>query len=109
MQQEQGSAPASHASHVACDHNTEATKSSQGNTAAEEQLALETQYIELYLMKYICTEPDCFGTFVPQHSGQQGTEGDSRAGGMACNVCGHTRTEEDFTRDVEKLFNEPTD
>lgn len=74
-------------------------------TASEEQLALEAQYIELYLMKYICTEPECFGTFVPQYTGEQ-EQRDAGARRMTCNVCGCTRTEEDFMRDVHKLFNE---
>lgn len=101
MQRGKGSAPEAHASHVVCEDSPAAPQRSPDDSAAQEQLALEAQYIELYLMKYICTAPECYGTFVPEEVGHSG---DCSEGRMACNVCGHQRTDKEFMRDVEKLW-----
>lgn len=95
--------PEAHASHVECEVAAAGTRSRPSDPGAKEQLALEAQYIELYLMKYICTAPECYGTFVPQECGEPGGVSGGR---MTCNVCGHQRSEEEFRRDVQKLLQE---
>jgi hypothetical protein len=114
MQREQANAShEAHASHVVHEENPEGTKTKKNrkasksghrSKAAKEQLALQAQYIELFLMKYICTAPDCFGTLVPHSVEEQ--LGGCKEGSMTCNVCGYTRTEAEFMRDVEKLLSE---
>lgn len=59
-------------------------------------LRLETQYIELFLMKYICPAGDCNGTMAPAASTDRMT--------LYCNMCGFRRTEAEFLGEVEELM-----
>lgn len=59
-------------------------------------LQLETQYVELFLMKYICPTGDCNGTMTPVSDADGGT--------LRCNVCSYQRSEEQFLQEVETLM-----
>ena len=60
-------------------------------------LRLETQYIELFLMKYICpVGGECNGTMAPA--------GDGDGSSLRCNICGYQRTEAQFLSEVETLM-----
>jgi hypothetical protein len=56
---------------------------------------LDETFIQLFLLKYVCTQPECFGTFVPLLSS---TKQLSR-----CNVCGHERMEADFLNALDEM------
>ena len=60
--------------------------------AAEEQEAVESGYIDMFLLKYVHSDGNCFGTYAP-------VPGDA-AGLMQCNVCGQQRSEEDFMQEL---------
>lgn len=47
-------------------------------------------YIDTFLLKFTCGEPDCFGTLAP-------VKGTDR---MECNLCGHQRTEQEFLEEL---------
>lgn len=49
-------------------------------------------YVELFVMKYVCPNEDCFGTMAP-FSGQPDI--------YQCNMCGKTRTEAEFLAELE--------
>lgn len=106
MTREKSAAAESFASHVACDSSVKASSMSPDQ---REQAAVEAQYIELYLMKYICTVPDCFGTFVPKDNHPTRDNNGSSSRSMTCNVCGNERTEEEFMSVVQKLLSESSD
>lgn len=77
---------------------TAAPDSVAGRATSEQlkALRLETQYCELFLMKYICPAGDCGGTMVP------GGDGDGAT--LRCNVCGGARSEAQFLAEVEALM-----
>lgn len=56
-----------------------------------EQEPLEPTYLQLYLLKYVCPEPGCFGTLAPP---QPGTDV------LQCSVCNAVRSEADFMADL---------
>ena len=58
--------------------------------------ALDPTYLQMFLLKYTCSVDECYGTYVP-------VEG-SAEGRVCCNMCGHQRTEADFSLEVEQLF-----
>ncbi|BDA45650.1 probable histone-lysine N-methyltransferase SMYD1 [Coccomyxa sp. Obi] len=49
-------------------------------------------YIQVFLLKYVCPQADCFGTLVPTQPGSTVQE---------CNMCGCRRTEAQFLADLE--------
>lgn len=53
---------------------------------------LDPTYLQLYLLKFVCPVPSCFGTMAPVGPGVSLLE---------CAVCGHTRSEEKFLQDLE--------
>ncbi|KXZ51077.1 hypothetical protein GPECTOR_14g61 [Gonium pectorale] len=58
-----------------------------------EEGPLEPAYLRLFLLKYMCARPGCFGTAAPPTPGSALLE---------CNVCGATRSEQDFLRELER-------
>ena len=53
---------------------------------------LDPTYLQLFLLKYVCPVPSCFGTMAPVSPGASMHE---------CAVCGHCRSEEQFMSDLE--------
>lgn len=53
---------------------------------------LDPTYLQLFLLKYVCPLPYCFGTMAPVGPGMSMHE---------CAVCGHTRSEEQFLQELE--------
>jgi len=49
------------------------------------------EYIDLFLMKYVCPRPECFGTMAPLR-GSDATQ---------CSMCGHARSEAEFLAEVQ--------
>eukprot|EP00892_Ulva_mutabilis_P006140 jgi/Ulvmu1/3899/UM018_0121.1 len=60
------------------------------------ELRLETQYVELFLMKYICPDSACSGTMAPAAAADGST--------LHCNICGFRRTDAQFLAEVEALM-----
>jgi len=54
--------------------------------------AADPTYLQLFLLKYVCSEPDCFGTLVPLAPD---------ATTHACNLCGAQRTDAEFMAELE--------
>ena len=70
-----------------------AADSADARAAAGLEEGMTGTYIHIFLLKYVCTRPECFGTFVPV--GQ-------RADGLAvCNICGRERSEAQFLAELE--------
>jgi hypothetical protein len=57
-----------------------------------EEGPLDPNYLRLFLLKYMCAVPGCFGTAGPPAAGSNLLLG---------TVCAASRTEEDFLRDLE--------
>jgi hypothetical protein len=53
---------------------------------------LDPMYLNLFLLKYVCSQPSCYGTMAPVTAG---------ANIMECNVCTQTRPDEHFIADLE--------
>lgn len=53
---------------------------------------LDPTYLQLFLLKYVCPVPSCFGTMAPVGPGVSLYE---------CAVCGRTRSEEQFLADLD--------
>lgn len=53
---------------------------------------LEPQYLRLFLLKYLCPQPGCFGTMAPAAP---------RDSTLQCAKCGHLRTEAEFVGELE--------
>lgn len=51
----------------------------------------DASYIQLFILKYTCPKPECYGTLAPV----QGTDV------YECNVCSGRRTEAEFMRELE--------
>ncbi|KAG2495194.1 hypothetical protein HYH03_006800 [Edaphochlamys debaryana] len=62
-----------------------------------EEGPLEPAYLRLFLLKYMCPRPGCFGTAAPPAQGSSLLE---------CNVCGHRRSEQEFLRELERAQRE---
>ncbi|GLC36920.1 hypothetical protein PLESTM_000518500 [Pleodorina starrii] len=58
-----------------------------------EEGPLEPTYLRLFLLKYMCSAPGCFGTAAPPKPGSTVLE---------CNVCGRARSEKEFLRELER-------
>lgn len=54
--------------------------------------AMDPVYLQIFLVKYLCSQPGCFGTLVPQALGSTV---------HACNVCCKARTEAEFIAELE--------
>lgn len=54
---------------------------------------MTTDYIQVFIMKYMCPKDCCFGTMAPALPG-----GDM----LECSVCGFTRSEEEFVQALAK-------
>lgn len=57
-----------------------------------EEGPLEPQYLRLFLLKYLCPAPSCFGTMAPR------TPGDST---LQCAKCGGLRSDAEFIAELE--------
>ncbi len=66
-----------------------------------EEGPMDPTYLQLFLLKYVCPEPQCFGTLAPLVPLAPG--GGAGPGGevLECNVCGAHRTEAQFLQDLE--------
>ena len=53
---------------------------------------LDPTYLQLYLLKFVCPVPMCFGTMAPAAPGSDMYE---------CAVCGHQRSDAQFLGDLE--------
>lgn len=73
----------------------------EAETMGEEQGAegecADAGYIQVFLLKYVCPQADCFGTLVPTQPGSTVQE---------CNMCGCRRTEAQFLADLEAAHNQ---
>jgi hypothetical protein len=56
---------------------------------------LDPTYIQLFMLKYVCPAPGCFGTLAPL-APDQGPQDI-----YECNVCGARRSEVQFMQDLE--------
>ena len=61
-------------------------------TAPPEEPPLEPTYLHLFLLKYVCPQPGCFGTLAPG----VGTDV------FSCNICGQQRSEAQFLAELEQ-------
>ena len=52
----------------------------------------DSGYIQVFLLKYVCPQPDCFGTMAPAAAGSSQHE---------CSMCRHRRSEAEFLADLE--------
>lgn len=52
----------------------------------------DASYIQVFLLKYVCPQADCFGTMVPSQPGSSV---------HVCNMCGCQRSEAQFLADLE--------
>ena len=61
-----------------------------------EEPAMEAEYLHLFLLKFVCPVPSCFGTMAPMslECGQPDVS--------ECNVCGGRRTLQQFLRELEE-------
>lgn len=57
-----------------------------------EQQAVDAGYINIFLLKYVCPRPGCYGTLAPVAPG---------ADALECNMCGGRRTEAEFLAELE--------
>lgn len=64
----------------------------EARLAAGLEDGLDGSYVHMFLMKYVCTQSDCFGTLVPAAQRDDGL--------AVCNVCGRGRTLEQFMAEL---------
>jgi SET domain len=50
-------------------------------------------YVQIFLLKYVCSQASCFGTLVPEEGSVDKV--------AQCNICGYRRTEADFLQSLE--------
>ncbi|KAG2429022.1 hypothetical protein HXX76_011264 [Chlamydomonas incerta] len=62
-----------------------------------EEGPLESNYLHLFLLKYMCPRRGCHGTAAPPAPG---------SGLLECNVCGGSRSEQEFLRELERTRRE---
>lgn len=65
-------------------------KQARSNGSARE--AIDPAYTQLFLLKYVCSHPGCYGTMVPQSLGSDV---------HVCNVCSKARTDAQFIAELE--------
>ena len=70
-----------------------------GDEAEEGGEGADAGYIQVFLLKYVCPQADCFGTLVPTHPGSTVQE---------CNMCGCRRTEAQFLANLEAAHSQDT-
>ena len=66
---------------------------------------LESTYLQLFLLKYMCPVPGCFGTLAPLMTTGAGAAAEGGApdeGVHECNVCGGRRSEAQFLQELEQ-------
>ncbi len=63
----------------------------------DEEGPLESNYLHLFLLKYMCPRPGCHGTAAPPAPG---------SGLLECNVCGGCRSEQQFLKELERTRRE---
>ena len=66
---------------------------------------LESTYLQLFLLKYMCPVPGCFGTLAPLMMAGAGAAAEGGApdeGVHECNVCGGRRSEAQFMQVLEQ-------
>jgi len=64
----------------------------QGEGPSPEEDRADAGYINVFLLKYVCPQADCFGTMVPNGPASSLHK---------CNMCGFRRTEAQFLADLE--------
>ncbi|EIE22767.1 hypothetical protein COCSUDRAFT_42390 [Coccomyxa subellipsoidea C-169] len=70
---------------------------SMGEEAEQDGDRADAGYIQVFLLKYVCPQTDCFGTMVPIQAGSSL---------HVCNMCGCHRTEVQFLADLEAAHND---
>ena len=74
----------------------EPAEQAQGEQAVQQREGedgpAEASYIQVFILKYTCPRPKCYGTLAPCAPGSDVSE---------CNVCGGRRTEAEFMRELE--------
>lgn len=83
-------APACGAGGHAHDHHPQAA--GDGAAEAAPTSGVDAGYIHIFLLKYVCPQPGCYGTLAPAAPG---------ADVYACNMCGAARTEAEFLAELE--------
>ncbi len=68
------------------------TASGEAEMMGDAEERADAGYIQVFLLKYVCPQGDCFGTLVPTQPGSSVQE---------CNMCGCRRTEAQFLADLE--------
>eukprot|EP00798_Chlamydomonas_sp_ICE-L_P018503 gene18503-25002_t len=63
-----------------------------------EEPALDPTYIQLFMLKYVCPQPDCFGTMAPRPPAEAAPDASPI---FECSVCAHLRSEKEFLDDIE--------
>jgi hypothetical protein len=65
---------------------------------------LDPTYLQLFLLKYVCAQPGCFGTLAPlPPAAADGMMSCGEAAGVhECNVCGALRSEAEFLQELEQ-------
>lgn len=64
----------------------------QARSSGSAREAMDPAYTQLFLLKYVCSHPECYGTLVPQSLGSDV---------HVCNVCSKARTEAQFIAELE--------
>lgn len=59
--------------------------------AEQEAEHADAGYIQMFLLKYVCPQADCFGTMVPQEGSDV----------YECNMCGFSRTNAEFLTELD--------
>lgn len=64
---------------------------SKTNVAVSAADGIDSSYVQMFLLRYLCPKDDCGGTLAPV----LGTDA------QECNRCGHTRTNAEFLAELE--------
>ncbi|GAB4815909.1 hypothetical protein N2152v2_002955 [Parachlorella kessleri] len=87
----EGDADARGLAHSAVDSAAAASGTASAAVVKEGPQA-DAAYISVFLLKYVCPRPECFGTLAPAQQGSDTSE---------CNMCGMRRTEAEFLAELQ--------
>lgn len=83
---------------------TEFDETSHGNDwHHEEENKIDSSYIDVFLIKYVCPDEGCEGTMAPLHPQVQDANQV-----LECSVCSRKRTEQEFLKYLDECFSSET-
>jgi hypothetical protein len=68
---------------------------------AGDQCPVDSAYVQMFLLKYVCPGEECCGTLAPLPA--------TRGALFECNVCGSRRSEAEFLAELEQLHREQSE